>query len=342
MPKRGVDFLRNVEKGPLLPVYCLYGEERLLIEKALSALETRVMEPSLREFNFSVLHGGESKPGPVMEAAATLPAFSEWRMVIVKEADRFSAPQLKEFLSYLESPSETTLLVFTASKVDLRKSFFSTIDKQGGMVNFSSLKRGELSHWLSREAKERGKSISPDAAGCLIEMVGNDLLDLSQEIEKLSLYIGERPGIELGDVEMCCADIRIDSIFEFTDAVGEGDVGKAFRGLSKLLTSGEASPKILTMLERHFRLLWRVKVLTKQRVERKDMGREIGIHPMVLGKYEEQARRLTERDLKEIFERLYHADKLLKRSKVPVKLVLEEFCMDAGLKRWEANSAKRI
>jgi DNA polymerase-3 subunit delta len=323
MPQNGLDFLRQAKNSDLLPLYYFYGEEGYLIDRAVEALDERTVDPALKSMNYHLYHASEAEPLEIVDACSSLPAFAPWRVVLVKDAHLFSATQLDCFINYVKQPSPTTLLIFTGEKADLRKSFFKEIEKGGAVVRFPFLKRNQLSFWMRREAEGRGKTITAGAVDCMIEMIGVSLRELTQEIEKVSLLTGERNAIELKDVEESGADIKVHSVFDFTDAIGSKDILKALTSLGRLLHWGEPSPKILSMVERHFRLLWRIKLMLQKGLDRGGIASRVGMSPYILNIYLEQEKRISGEELQEIFNELYSADRALKSSRMPDKMVLE-------------------
>jgi len=69
-----------------------------------------------------------------------------------------------------------------------------------------------------------------------------------------------------------------------------------------LLALKEPAMRILFLLTRQFKLLLEVKVLTKQGFDRKDIASKTGLHPFVVGKYQEQAKNFSEKELRGIME----------------------------------------
>jgi len=47
--------------------------------------------------------------------------------------------------------------------------------------------------------------IDPDAARELVDSLGGDMMMISNELEKLILYVGEKKRLALGDVEPWCS-----------------------------------------------------------------------------------------------------------------------------------------
>ena len=327
MPKNGLDFLREIKNSEIRPLYYFYGEEGYLIDRAVETLEERTLTPGLKSMNYHVYYASEADPIEIIDVCASFPAFASWRVVLVKDAHQFSTSQLDCFIDYIKAPSPTTLLIFIGEKTDLRKSFFKELEKVKSVVHFPFLKRNQLSFWIRREAESRGKKITNSAVDCLTEMTGVSLRELTQEIEKVSLLTGERSTIELKDVEECGADIRVNTVFDFTDAIGSKDLIKALKSLRKILHWGEPSPKILSMVERHFRLLWRIKIMLKEGLDIGGICSRVGMSPYILKIYLKQEKRLTDEELRGIFNELYNSDITLKTSKMADRMVLESLSL---------------
>ena len=89
-------------------------------------------------------------------------------------------------------------LVISAGKVDKRRSFYKTIEKAGAIEAFAGWtidQKGwadEAEMWAAKALKERGKQIADDALGELVSRVGPNARALASEVEKLSLYVGDR------------------------------------------------------------------------------------------------------------------------------------------------------
>jgi DNA polymerase-3 subunit delta len=162
-----------------------------------------------------------------------------WRFILVKEADRFSPGDIDQFLPYIEGPSPSTCLVLWGDTGGPWKQFFPKIRAVGAVIQIKSFFAGKLIGWIKREAQACGKGMTREAAAYLKDMVGNRLRDLHNEIEKTVAYVGEKPVIELEDVEGVVSEVRTRTIFELTDAIGTRNSLEALRILRRMLQAGE-------------------------------------------------------------------------------------------------------
>ena len=73
------------------------------------------------------------------------------------------------------------------------------------------------------------KRLARDADLELKNRLGDDLRLIASELEKLALYVGDRPQITRDDVEAIVAPVREEEFFALAEAVGEGDTAKALQ-----------------------------------------------------------------------------------------------------------------
>jgi DNA polymerase III subunit delta len=328
------DVVAEVRAGRVAPVYYLYGKEQFLVQRALAAIRTAVLDPKTQAFNLDTIDcksGGKEgahQAERILAAARTLPMMARCRLVLVRDADELGTDDLEAMLPYLSDPSETTCLVFVAQNADLRRRFFLELRKTGGLAKFEPLYERRLPGWIEAEARALGHGVEPGAAQLLSDVVGADLASLAQALEQLSLFVGPRERITVAAVEELCAETRQHSVFDLANAVGERDTRKALHQCQRMLQAREPAIRILFMLTRHFRQLWIAQELAAQHVDREEAARRIGIPPFFVDGLLTQARRFDGRTLARAFEALYDADRALKSTHAGDELVLERLLVD--------------
>jgi DNA polymerase-3 subunit delta len=330
--------VNSLERKLVSPVYLLYGEETYLRDEVVNMFRDRLLPDEVREFNLDILDGRETALDEIATLAATLPFMAEKRVVIVRDADFFKSRRKakdeskdrektaagdeakeekspageKALLEYLENPSASTCLVFSAGSVDKKKKLYKTIEKNGQVVEFSPLKGRELNLWLERRFASAGKKMEPAAMAELITAVGSNLQQLDGEAEKLISYTGRRVQIKNDDVAVLVGKTTELSIFELVDAVGERRYEKAVKMMRDMVTYGEPPIRILFMVARQFRLLLQVKVLHGTGYTEKQIASRLQLHPYVTGKCIRQSRNFQQEELEKSLEDILEADVAIK------------------------------
>ncbi len=298
----------SIRDGRLPTVCYLYGEESFLVERATGLLLEKAVDAGLKDFNYNVFFGNESRGVDIVDAAQTLPMFAERRAVLVKRAELLKAEALELLLGYLRSPAPGTCLIFNGIKIDQRKKFFQELKKLGALVEFKRLYENRLSGFILGEARSQGKTMDPAAADLLSFLVGNNLRELSSQVEKLALYAGSRARVTLDDVREMASSSKAFTVFELARFLGVRDLAGALKSMDTLFRNGEEVPMMLGALARHFRQLWRVRELLDRRLPQGEIARQAGITSYFLGEYLQQARNFAPTQLRAIFQELYRCD----------------------------------
>jgi DNA polymerase-3 subunit delta len=302
------EFETALKKGTIPGICFLYGEESYLVDRAARLLLDRVIDPSLKDFNYNVFFGNESKGIDIADAAQTLPMFAERRAVLVKRAEGLSAAACEILLPYIQNPAASTCLILTGSKIDQRKKFFAEIKKHGVLVEFKRLYDNKLSAFIQGESSAQGKPIDSAAADLLSFLIGNNLQELASQIEKLVVYAGDRPRISLEDVRAVASSSKAFTVFELARYLSARDLHNSLKSLDTLFRNGEETPMMIGALTRHFRQLWRVREMLDRKAAKPDIAREVGINPYFLDDMITQARNFKREELRSIFSELYRCD----------------------------------
>jgi len=321
-------FAELEKSGPKL-VYAIDGEERVQVEGFVAKLLELALPPAARDFNYERFTGKEAELSRVLDAAMTLPAFAERRVVRVQQADKMKMEPVEALLRYLDAPSPSTVLVFIADKFDARSKVYKAFQKAGAAVRFSRPKPQQMPDLVERQARSRGIDIAPGAARLLAETVGPDLTAATQALEKLELYKGVGETIQSDDVADVVATVREESVFDLVDAIGTRDRAKVVELLHRLMgAQREPGLRLLAMVARHFRLLLRAHAHLAARGAPRELASVLGMPPFLADKLARQARSFQKAQLVEGHARIKHADRLLKSSRLPDLRVMERLALE--------------
>lgn len=324
------------------PVYFLFGPEDYLIEVEIQRLLGQTLSPKERELNLHLFSGEDYSGQEIVHTAQTIPMLSQYRFVLVKEADRIDEEKMDVLLKYIQNPSPTTCLVLRAQTLGPWKGYRVEIEKVGKVIEYPRLKGRALISWVRKKMTEKGKTISEDAADYLIEVVGDQLQSLENTLEKAFLTVGEKQRIELSDLEGVISEVKVSTIFDLTEAIGHQNLEKALGILEKAIGSKailfkkeeEASkmddpiPLLLSMMARQYRLLWRVKEMTSYQYEIGEVAKILRMSSWNIRKLMDQEQGFTESSLREGILKCHQTDLAIKRGRGPKELLMEKLVID--------------
>ena len=154
---------------------------------------------------------------------------------------------------------------------------------------------------------------------------GTDMENLEKELEKLFCYCMGKEEIEVRDIEAICTTQITNKIFEMVEAVAVRNQKKALDYYYDLLALKEPPMRILYLLARQFRLLLQVKDLMNQGADKSTIAKKAGLHPFVAGKYMQQSRSFTMRELKGIMEEAADTEEAVKTGRLSDTMSVELF-----------------
>ncbi|OGP96446.1 MAG: DNA polymerase III subunit delta [Deltaproteobacteria bacterium RBG_16_47_11] len=332
-----------MKEGPeIFPVYLFYGPEDYLIEEEIQRILNQTLSQKERGLNFHPLSGEERNSQEIVQAAQTLPMFSRYRFVLVREADRMDEEKVEVLKEYIIKPSPSTCLVLYGQTIGSWKKHRKEIEKVGKVEEYSRLKGRALVSWMKNRMKEKGKTLSEESADYLVEVVGDHLHDLDNALEKVFLSIGEKGTIGLSDLEEITSEVKVSTVFDLTDAIGHQNLEKALGILGKAMESkaivfrkeeqrskfGDPIPLILSMMAKQYWSMLTVKEMSSRLRDVGELGKELGTSPWNIKKLMDQGKNFSEASLREGILKCHQTDLAIKRSGGPKDLLMEKLVID--------------
>ena len=320
-------------------IYVLCGSNEVAVRENVEALRRRVEPADLRDANITALDGAVATPDGLLAAAMTVPFLTNFRLVIVRglisrfDGRRASTPVAWRGIgARLAGHPETTVLAFADGALSqsggpLMKELR---DGAGAQVRRNEAPKGaELRRWIVERVSGRGAEITERAAATLGAGTGSDMIGLDSEIEKLSIFAGDRP-ISHEDVESMVTSSREVSIFAAVDSVLEGRTDGALAQIRRILADGNSVGYVMYMLHRQVRLLLLAKDLQASRVASKDMSGRLGLSGYPMRKVLEQSSRYTLEHLAAAHGLLAQFDERIKSGGVDEEVALDVLVADLG------------
>src|SRR4030065_981242 len=147
----------------IYPIYFLYGPEGYLIEEEIQKLLNQTLSQKERGFNYHLFSGEEHSDQEIVQAAQTLPMFSQYRFVLVREADHMDEKKVEALMEYIKKPSPSTCLVLHGQTTGSWKTHRKEIENAGKATEYTRLKGRASISWMKNRMKEKGKTLSGES-----------------------------------------------------------------------------------------------------------------------------------------------------------------------------------
>jgi DNA polymerase-3 subunit delta len=316
-------------------LYFLFGNDEFAITRKLKEFEADFSDPTSADMNTARLDARSANEDDLNNALNALPFLAKRRLVLLENiSSKYNNPSVrKKFLEFIGKTPETTRLVMYESVEprDAEKHWLMKwAEKNSKLIQtraFMLPRLKDMAGWIVNETKNQNGKIEPRAAEMLKDMVGVDTRQAGMEIAKLLAYVNWARPVTSQDVEAVCIVTSQQSVFDFVDALANGN-GKSAQHLLHRLLESEDEFALWGMVVRQFRLLIQAREILDGRGNQSDVARALGVHPFVAEKAAQQATRFSMESLESIYRKLLRVDEGVKTSQVTLDLALDTLVVE--------------
>jgi len=345
-------------------ILLLYGPDELAMRRRFQELRDQADGGSgMLMSNLTVLEGRDVKAEDIIAPAMSMPFLAPHRLVIVEQFfERFQArgpvgedgearlPRNFDafaplFLALERGLPPTTILVFTGLNAGARNPMLDRLKKIPGVQveELKKLEKEALLRFIRDEAAARSIRLKPgpsrrrlepgedwlrpaesDPALLLAQLHQSDTLAIVNELDKLALYTMGRDAT-VDDIDLICGGERDRTIFNFTDAVMDGDLKLAFAILDHFeRVNNDGSQGMISMLASAYRRLVVIVDLLDDGATPDEIGTAINMKwPGLRDRAIARARRLGPSGVRAAFAAIVAADRTMKLGEVEEDLTIE-------------------
>ncbi len=318
---------KDLELKKLKPVYFFFGDEPFLLNQIPERFKMAVLDENTFDFNFSLFYASDSDVNVIKDTVETLPVMSQSRLVILKNAHELKESEWTDLHELFTKPVDSTVFVIMADKIDKRKKGMKFLLDQAVCSEFKKPYDNQVPQWINFLAQNFELKLSQDAVHRLHRLVGNNLSELNNQMEKIKNYVGDRAVIEIADVNSVVSNSREESVFDFTKAIGKKDRISALEQLVQLIDQGQNEIGIVSLLARHMRILLTVRSGMDQGIGGAKLASVAQVPAYFIEGYCDQARHWPVRKIEEALVILCDTDKALKSSPISSHIWLENMVL---------------
>jgi len=316
------DLERSLREG-LRPLYLLLGPEVYLRRVAAQAITDAALSRTLlREFNESSFSLVSDAVQSAVAAAEQLPMMSDTRVIRIRDFARLREADEEVLIRYLNNPSPSTVMIFTADELDKRKKSSKVLLDVCTVVEFSPLKDAEARSWAKARLKELKVTADDQVLTELIRLVGTDVQTLANELEKLASAAADTSRITMPVVDELIGRSRELSNFELADHLMAGNRKRALETLHRLLEDGAEPVMLVGLIAGNYHRLALGKHLMA-RGGREEVFRNISLPPFKRDSYISTLQRSSAAKIARGIQLTAATDLAIKTSQATPRLQLE-------------------
>lgn len=306
-------------------IYLLYGLDSYSKRKKLDDIIVSIDKNSVARYNFL-----ETNLDFIIDYCATDSLLSEKQAIIIDNCNYFTSKFNEEFdfsrfEAYLKNYNPNTILIFYLEdeKIDNRKKATKLVDKDGVILNF------EPKSNLTEQAKNlfAGYNISNNDLSYFLEITGNNLGIIENEINKLKSYKDNNEHISKQDIDLVVLKNEQPDIFALVDAIVNKNVPEALKLYRTLLLYNEEPVKVIVLVANQLRLIYQTKKLFEMGYDISSIAKKLAVHPYRVKLAHQVGNQFKQNNLLMLLNKLANIDIEIKSGLVKKEIAFELFIL---------------
>ena len=241
--------------------YLLYSGDGAILNKEINDLEKKldISDNDIIYYNIDDIDG-------IINEASTIGMFSLNKFIIINMdsyfKDKKDIPNINLLENYFDSYNSNSYLVFVCNSdsIDSRKKIVNLIKKYG-IVKKLEVNDNYLNDYVNNYLKDNGYKINNGDVVYFINRVGNNINNVTNELDKLMLYKINDKIINRNDIDLLTVEHIDDSIYDLVNCILKNDNEKAIKLYNNFIDNGMDVNQIVAIIAAQIRLLYQVKRL---------------------------------------------------------------------------------
>lgn len=315
-PMHATDYLKKPASHACGGIAVVFGDQDSLKRSVFEAIHNTVLGGAVDDdLSIVRVNGKDAEWTSIADELRTISMFGDHRVVQIDAADDFVSANRGSVEKYLDHPSRSSTLILDVAKWPKTTRLAKLLDKgdAGLVIECSALTGVKLNNYLKSLANERfDKKLEPDALALMIQLVGDSLGLLEQELDKVASFAGDAESITAEDVRAVVGGWRIETTWKMLDAVRDGQPDEMLKHLADLLQSGEAPQRLLGGITFSYRKLAKAVELSRMGQPLPAAMKDAGIYYRDANAYAAYLRRVTRKRAELFLLALQEADSGMK------------------------------
>ena len=233
--------LKNISLRHINPVFFLKGDDHFLQDFFIEKVSKKFFGNN--KYSKTLMLPDDMKGKEIIEKLMTTDLFETNKLFIIRNPQKILGKPSIDLLEICKNPNSSHLLFLIIDDWFSKTSFVSKIESFIEPVYTQTPFDKDMQKWAKYLINEQNKSADFRVISYLIDIAGDSLVHLNNEINKICLSIGERINIEVEDLEQFLGWKRERQLWEFLLALGNRNfektigIGKSLIAKNNLLVS---------------------------------------------------------------------------------------------------------
>lgn len=303
-------------------LYLIVGEDQELINFYLNKIMKEIGLDEEKKINYDM---NTSSISDILDEVSMISLFSSEKVVIGYNFDigKINDNDRDYLIRYLNNDnSNDRYIILIAGKVDGRSKDYKIFKDKFKIIDLLQIDNGkDIYKYVEDYIKDRGYKIDKYNLDYLVELLGNDINNINNEIDKILLYLNDDKVISREVIDKLVSD-NIDNImYEFTNAVLDRDYEKISKMYNDFKIENVGYDYLIGSLGNALRGALVIKILYNQGNSNSEIAKFIGKKEFYVKKMIERLYNYTVDDLCMMIDKLGIIDREYKSGKSNIDML---------------------
>ena len=322
----------SIKKDEFMPYYIIYGEEGYLINDLKHSFIDHFNNMS--NINLTIFTEDNYNENKIKEKLSQFGFLTERKIIIFENLKLFDAKSKHSiFVDLLDYNNDNNIIIIiehNQDKVDNKnKANKSNIDKRSKLykklsddsktmiIECKKLSDDTLIKFVNEKIfKSKKKFENLDDCRYFLELVGTDLYNIKNEIDKIIDYTEDEYVITREDIDNITSSVPEGKIYQMIDMLNNRDYTKALKLYSDLLYNNVSIENILALMRINYLQLYKVKIMISNGNSNIDIMNSLQIKDWQYNKIINTIKSFSEEELIDKIDILSNIDIKLKTGKL--------------------------
>lgn len=305
-----------------MEIYLFYGNNNSIIEDKIGT----IISKNNIDTNNVVKYDMENNLDNIIEELSMNSLFGDKKAVIVDITfkEELDDKKLEEFFD--KNKNNNNILIFNCSneKIDTRRKLYKIINKYGKTEELNK-NHDYVIDYIKKYLQDNNKSMD---ISYFLSKVNDDLDNIKNELEKLTLYKMNDSYIENSDIDSLVIPNIEEEIFALSDSVIKKDKKRSIELYQEFMNKNYEPIYIISLLGSQFHFLYQVKRLYNLGKSNDEIASILFAHPYRVKLTIQNSYLYTEELLLKAIYKLADLDKNIKLGNIDKKMALELFLVE--------------
>tara|TARA_B100001765_G_scaffold190800_1_gene137748 strand:- start:335 stop:1342 length:1008 start_codon:yes stop_codon:yes gene_type:complete len=303
------------------PFYFLMGEDQFLQQWFIQKITDCLFGNDKVEK--MILIPDEMRSNEIMDQLMATDLFNSKKLFILRNPNALKGKVRDEMIDFCQKSTDLNTLVFIQNEYGAKNKFIQSLVRIVNPISCATPFESDMIHWAKFFLKENGiYEVSKPIINTLIEIAGDSLSHLKNEIDKVSILLDDSKELNQEDITQFSGWKRKFRQYEFFNFLGQRRLKESMELGRTMVSQDTTMINLLYPLTEFFQELLFIKISDGTNSVKKGYTR---LSPSVNRQLKHYAKQFSNKEITIALKRLGQIDAKLKTSRINDESAITEF-----------------